>query len=93
MSIKDVKNLINLPMGEDKIARFFAFAQNVYTKEYLGADLYGTDPAYDDQLTTIAAAYEISVFHLPERKAELRGLMLDKMSERTINHPSQYLFI
>lgn len=92
MGIKDVKNLINLSIEDNKIARFFTFCENVYTKEYLGTDLYGQDPAYDDQLTTIATAYEISIFYATCRASEFRQLMLDKMRERTPKHPSQFLF-
>lgn len=90
--LENVKKIIGFPLEDEKIRKFICICENIYTKEYLGTDLFGADPAYDEQLTTIATAYEISVFYLPERKTELRELMLEKMKEVDVKHPSK-LFI
>lgn len=91
MSINDVKKLINLSIEDSKINKFFNLCETIYTKEYLGTDLYGKDPDYDDELTTIATAYQISIFYTTCRATEFRELMLEKMKEVNVKHPSKLI--
>lgn len=86
-----MKKIINLPIEDDKIRKFITVCDEIYTKEYLGIDDYGKDVDYEEQLTTIAAAYSISIFYLPQRSEELRHRLIEKLKEKTPTHPSQLI--
>lgn len=84
-----MKKIINLPIEDDKIRKFITVCDEIYTKEYLGIDDYGKDVDYEMELTTIAAAYEISIFYNYQRSAEMRTKLVEKMKEKSPTHPSQ----
>jgi hypothetical protein len=89
--LENVKRIINFPLEDDKIRKFITVCDEIYTKEYLGIDDYGKDVEYEEQLTSIAAAYEISIFYLPQRSEELRYRLIEKLKEKTPTHPSQLI--
>lgn len=89
--LETVKRIINFPLEDDKILKFITICDEIYTKEYLGIDDYGKDVDYEKELTTIAAAYEISIFYDYQRSEELRTKLIEKLKEKTPSHPSQLI--
>lgn len=90
--LESVKKIIKISLDDDKIRKFITICDDIYTKEYLGVDEYGKDVEYEKQLTTIATAYQISIFYDKSSVRDYRLKLIEKMKEKTPSHPSQ-LFV
>lgn len=80
-------------LNKEKKDRFCAIARELYTKEHLGTDEYGTDTKYEEELTSAAAEYLFSIFNAPSKTEGAKNKLVAVMNRREIKHPSNILKI
>ena len=75
-------------LTQEKKDKFISIARDLYTKEYMGVDSYGTDKEFEDELTEASANYLISIFYDYPNVGKAKEDLMEVLSHKSPPHPS-----